>query len=171
MKESDIRYQLKTAHAHCALLCLLSSTPAQSNSFRLDSTPTQVNSVYRAGIRIFHCLIMSQFSPQTKRTDNYIRLVVLTAVVVKSSIFWDITPYSPSNVNRHFGGTCCLHLQGRGRGLPSTSFMLVSCFAYSCALKMEVICSSETSVEFQCNARRYIPEDRTLQQRVKLHNV
>jgi hypothetical protein len=29
---------------------------------------------------------------------------VLTAVVLKSSIFWHITPYSPLKVNQHFGG-------------------------------------------------------------------
>jgi hypothetical protein len=29
------------------------------------------------------------------------------------SIFWDITPYSPLTINRLFGGTCCLHHQGR----------------------------------------------------------
>jgi hypothetical protein len=34
-------------------------------------------------------------------------------VVMKSSIFWDITPYSPLKVNRRLGGTCRLHLQGR----------------------------------------------------------
>jgi hypothetical protein len=27
----------------------------------------------------------------------------------KSSVFWYITPRSPLNVNRRFGGTCCLH--------------------------------------------------------------
>jgi hypothetical protein len=31
----------------------------------------------------------------------------------KSSIFWDLTPCSPLNVNRHFGGICRLHLKGR----------------------------------------------------------
>jgi hypothetical protein len=35
------------------------------------------------------------------------------AVVVKSSVVWDITPCSALNVNRRFGGTCRLHLQGR----------------------------------------------------------
>jgi hypothetical protein len=29
---------------------------------------------------------------------------VLAAVVVKSSIFWDITPFSPFEVDRRFGG-------------------------------------------------------------------
>jgi hypothetical protein len=38
---------------------------------------------------------------------------VLTAVVMKSSIFWDITPRSPLRVNRHFGGTCRLQFQVR----------------------------------------------------------
>jgi hypothetical protein len=35
----------------------------------------------------------------------------LTAVVVKSSVFWDITLCSPLKVNRRFGGTCHVHLQ------------------------------------------------------------
>jgi hypothetical protein len=38
---------------------------------------------------------------------------VLTTVVMKSTIFWDITPCSPLKVNRRFGGTYHLHLQGR----------------------------------------------------------
>jgi hypothetical protein len=38
---------------------------------------------------------------------------VLTAVVKKSIIFWDITPCNPLKVNRRFGWTYCLHLQGR----------------------------------------------------------
>jgi hypothetical protein len=37
----------------------------------------------------------------------------LTAVVMKSTHFWHITPCSPLSVNRHFGGTYRLHLQGR----------------------------------------------------------
>jgi hypothetical protein len=58
---------------------------------------------------------------------------VLTAAVVKRSIFWDLI------------------------------FTPVSCLAYSSNLRMEATCSSETSVDFQRTARRYIPEDRTLQ--------
>jgi hypothetical protein len=34
----------------------------------------------------------------------------LTAVVVKSTIFWDITQCGPLKVYRRFGGTCRLHL-------------------------------------------------------------
>jgi hypothetical protein len=64
-------------------------------------------------------------------------------VIKKSTIFWDITP-------------CSLLLC-----LPP-AFMLVSCMAYSSTLKIEVICSSETSVDFQRTTRRYIPEGSTL---------
>jgi hypothetical protein len=32
---------------------------------------------------------------------------------MKTTIFWDITPYSPLKVNRRFGGIYRLHLQGR----------------------------------------------------------
>jgi hypothetical protein len=38
---------------------------------------------------------------------------VLTAVVMKIIIFWDITPCRPLSVNLLFGGTYRLHLQGR----------------------------------------------------------
>jgi hypothetical protein len=43
---------------------------------------------------------------------------VLTAVVIKNYIFWDITPCSLLKVNRCFGGTCRLHLQRRKISQP-----------------------------------------------------
>jgi hypothetical protein len=43
---------------------------------------------------------------------------------LKSTIVWDITPWSPLKVNRSFGGTYRLHLQGRrisrGRNQPES---------------------------------------------------
>jgi hypothetical protein len=38
---------------------------------------------------------------------NFLRYEVLTAVVMKDFIFWDITRYSPLKVNRRFGGIYC----------------------------------------------------------------
>jgi hypothetical protein len=82
-----------------------------------------------------------------------------------STVFWDIMPYSPLKARR-FGGTYRLHFQGRRTSrarcqcelrLPR-AFTLVSCTAYS-IMKMEVICSSETSVDFWRATRRSIPED------------
>jgi hypothetical protein len=43
----------------------------------------------------------------------FVGFEVLTAVVMKSSVFCDITPLSPVNVNGHFRGICRLHLEVR----------------------------------------------------------
>jgi hypothetical protein len=43
----------------------------------------------------------------------YVEFEVVTATVMKSTIIWDITPYSPPKVSRDFGGTHRLHLRGR----------------------------------------------------------
>jgi hypothetical protein len=88
---------------------------------------------------------------------------------MKSSIFWDITPCGPFKVNRSFGGTCRLHLQGlrisqernqreSGLCLPP-AFTLVSCLAYSSTLETEETCSSKMSVDFQRATRRYVPQN------------
>jgi hypothetical protein len=88
--------------------------------------------------------------------------------MTKSTIVRDITPCSPLKVNRRFGGTYRLHLQGRKLSQPRNQlclphdFTLFSCSFYSSALKMEAMCSSETSVGFQQTTRRYIPEDNIL---------
>jgi hypothetical protein len=95
---------------------------------------------------------------------------VLTAVAVKSSVIWAITPCSPLKVNRHFGGTCRLHHQGQTvrqarnpyeannkRRLFAAFIIPIYCLAYS-TLMMEATCSSETSVDFQMITRRYSPE-------------
>jgi hypothetical protein len=79
-------------------------------------------------------------------TMSVLGFEVLTAVVMKNSIFRDITPCSPLKVNRRFGETCLIHL--------------VSCLAYSSSMKMKETYPSETSVDFQQNTRHYIPEDR-----------
>jgi cellulose synthase/poly-beta-1,6-N-acetylglucosamine synthase-like glycosyltransferase len=57
---------------------------------------------------------------------------------------------SPLKVNQRFEGTCRLHLQRRIS--QETSMKHVS----KRDLKMEAICSSETSVDFQQTTRRYI---------------
>jgi hypothetical protein len=97
-------------------------------------------------------------------TDSVIkqscRIWGLTVVVMKS-MYTYVTPCSPLKVNGLFWGTYRLHLQGRTLFLPP-AFTPVSCSSYSSTLKMEVICSSKTSVDFQRITRRYIPGDRTL---------
>jgi hypothetical protein len=100
-----------------------------------------------------------------KPSIQYAGFEVLTAVVMKSTVFWDITPYSSLNVNQRFGGTYCLHLQGQriswARSQHESRWqaeaLLVSCLAYSSTLKMEPICSFRTLVDIHQTTWDYIP--------------
>jgi hypothetical protein len=74
--------------------------------------------------------------------------VVITAVVMRSFIFWEITPCSPLKITE--------------QALLAACFMLVSCLDISSTMKIVAICSYETADYFQHTIRRYIPEDRTL---------
>jgi hypothetical protein len=65
---------------------------------------------------------------------------------MKTVGLWDITSGSPSKVDRRFVGTG--RLRKKQVADLATSFVLVSCLAYSLTLKMEAVCSSERSVEF-----------------------
>jgi hypothetical protein len=96
---------------------------------------------------------------QTVGNHSKVSSEVLTAVVIKSTIFWDITPRSLLSVNRRFGGTYRLHLQG-GKNNFSMCHLLLRWFPAEIifsTLKMETICSSETSVDTRRTTRRYIP--------------
>jgi hypothetical protein len=75
---------------------------------------------------------------------------VLTAAVMKSSIFWDITPHCPLKDYKR-AEICLPH-----------SFTLVCCLEYSSTMKMKLTYSSEMSVDFQRTARSYITKTRTL---------
>jgi hypothetical protein len=92
---------------------------------------------------------------------------VLTAVAIKSSVFWAITLCSPVKVNKCFGGTYPLHLQGwRVRRKTewscqqlSACFMLVSCLQYRSKLKTEAEYFFETSVNFHRITRCYASQN------------
>jgi hypothetical protein len=82
---------------------------------------------------------------------------------INNSVLWDITPCTPLDVSQSFGETCRLHIQGRRviqvrnqhePGIKKSS-------ARSQTLKMEVICSLETPVDFHHTTGRYITEDPT----------
>jgi hypothetical protein len=75
---------------------------------------------------------------------------------MKSAVFWDMTPCT-SCVNRNFGGTYRLHLQGRKIHELKPPAHADSSLADFSSLKMEVIYSSETLVHI--DTWRHIPED------------
>jgi hypothetical protein len=102
---------------------------------------------------------------------------VLTAMAMKSSIFWDITPCSPIESQPTFRENMSLCVPPDFTLVSCfvsffilkmevtysfeiylrPAFMLVFCIAYFSTLKLEAIYFSETSVEFQRTARRCNP--------------
>jgi hypothetical protein len=123
-----------------------------------------------------NCLLKSIFCIRNYNLTSQINTVSIVLIILKlsphfsafplsfclntnqtSTIFWDITPCSPLKVNPR-SEEHRLHLQGRKISLPP-AFTLVSCSAYSSTLKIEAICFSETSVDFQRTTRQYIPKE------------
>jgi hypothetical protein len=64
-------------------------------------------------------------------------------------------PYGLVEFNRYFGGTYCLHLQGRT--------VLAACLAYSLTLKIETLRLSEISVNCCQTSQPQIPKYSRLQ--------
>jgi hypothetical protein len=90
------------------------------------------------------------------------RIEVSSAIVMKDSLFGDITPCSALKVNRRFAGTCDLHLHGRRIGQVSSPYHLLSfrCFAWLILRpwiwKRHVLPKSR--LNFERTARPCIPE-------------
>jgi hypothetical protein len=62
-----------------------------------------------------------------------------TAVVMKSIMFWDMTPCSPLSSNRRFGGPYLLHFQGQRKIQQNNEqaiCLLVALLDFSSTLKM-----------------------------------
>jgi hypothetical protein len=64
-------------------------------------------------IHLLQNLHRSQYTYTLRNHGIYLGFEVLTMVVMKSTVFWDITPCGPLKFNRRFRGTCRLHFQGR----------------------------------------------------------
>jgi hypothetical protein len=92
--------------------------------------------------------------PPHKIGFSYVVFEVLTAVVMKCSVLWYMTPCSPFST-----------------ALFATCFTLVSSLAYSSILKMVATCYPEPSVDFQRTTWCYIPEDRPLAFSYVLSNI
>jgi hypothetical protein len=60
-----------------------------------------------------YLMLSDEHGVRVLNLSSFIGFEVLTAVVMKSIIFWDITSCNPLKVNRRFGGTYRLHMLGR----------------------------------------------------------
>jgi hypothetical protein len=74
---------------------------------------------------------------------------ILTAVVMKSTLLWDTTPCSPMKVNRRFGGTCRLHLQGRI--VSQTRNQRATCLQVGFLLRCLAVCCLSDPVTTECD--------------------
>jgi hypothetical protein len=72
---------------------------------------------------------------------------------LNTPIFWDITPCSPLKVNRRFGGTCRLNIQGERIIQTRNQYKLGR---KQSKLKMEVTFSYESPVCFQRTKRYHL---------------
>jgi hypothetical protein len=84
--------------------------------------------------RIPQCRIRLEEPRVTKRVHCRLGFVVLKAVVMESSILWDIKPCSPLKVHRRFGGMCHLHFHGhrisQARNQRESRLCLLHCVVF-----------------------------------------
>jgi hypothetical protein len=125
-----------------------------------------MNTIHHHLIHIYpHCKLLKTLIPILKcsiipNKRLSVRFEAFTEVTMKNVVFWDVA-LCRSCVDRRFGGTYLLHLQGSTHSLhpPANASASLANFV---TLKMEAIRSSETSVNTrptQC----HIPEDDILQ--------
>jgi hypothetical protein len=100
---------------------------------------------------LFTLYIIINYTEKYNFMASY-RFDISTAVVIKCSVFWDITSYSPFKAKRCFGKTCLRLL------LFHAGFLLGLFFNHEDGDDM----LSETSDDFQRTTRRYIQEYGTL---------
>jgi hypothetical protein len=83
-------------------------------------------------------MYLAQTLPGWQQITLHVEFEALTVVVMKRTIFWDITPCSPLEVNRRFEGTSPPYSgpKNKLRKLPAWKQVAVSCSAHSSILKL-----------------------------------
>jgi hypothetical protein len=77
---------------------------------------------------------------------NYVHSEALTAMPMKSTLFFDVTRFSPIELHRRFGYTYCLHPQGRvSQANDQQNASMVSCLVYYFTLMLGAVSFSESS--------------------------
>jgi hypothetical protein len=128
---SHVREKFCTGHLSCEI-CFLGKSNQTACTVSLSWLIT-VNHWQHRGSPSYMCL-------EYKKK----KLAANKILLMKNMIIWVVTFCSLGSVQR-FGGTYCLYLSGSIVSFVCRLLMLASCLAYSSILKIEEICSSETS--------------------------
>jgi hypothetical protein len=113
-RAAEVRSQRLTAWAMARPTCYLvdivfSYIKPISNNVMLITARASTIMLFTAMIKPAEISSTKLLKIDACKLPNNIGFEVFTTVVMKSTIFWDITPCSPSKVNRRFGGTYGLH--------------------------------------------------------------
>jgi hypothetical protein len=114
--------------------------------FCLSSVHTFVLPLFLNNLAAPYPLLLTAQTPPPENLVSVVELEALRAVT--STVVWDVTSFSPVQVQCRVRATCCLHLQG-GRLTQVANFALY--FLLGIFFEMKVVRSSETSVDF-CRA-------------------
>jgi hypothetical protein len=111
----------------------------------------------KIGSGLLHISVVCQTTRRHISENRYLHVggEVLTAVVMNSTVFWDITSCSKLKTNRRFGRIYYPRCQGRK--ISRTSYQTER------RRQADALCFSEISVDVQLTTRRYIPKDKALQ--------
>jgi hypothetical protein len=78
----------------------------------MDSALTQLFKLFRQHTT-FYMYIYRQGNRQTAFRKTHVGIEILTALVMKCTVFWDAKPCDSLKVNRRFGGTYSFYIHGR----------------------------------------------------------
>jgi hypothetical protein len=105
------------------------------------------------------CSLIDWLIKDTVSSTKVVGFQVLMVVTMKSTVVWDVLLYSPVQVHWCCRGMHCIH---PSRAPLATCFLLVTCMVYSSTVKMEAVCSSQTSLNFYQILLCHFPEDSIL---------
>jgi hypothetical protein len=90
-----------------------------------------------------------KFEPVVFRIQVKLEFEIFTAASMKSTIICAVKPCSPVEAHRRFGENYGLHIRGLrvGKARTEQENLFAASLVYSSILRIEVTCSSETSMD------------------------
>jgi hypothetical protein len=107
-----VRYNEVIVYVHCSIPVLPLVYRAQNIAIDTAMVRVELQSLRHPIFIPLHFLQLF-FTLHESTVLFFVGFQILTAVLIRSAIFWDTTPCSPLKVNLRFGRIYHLHLQGQ----------------------------------------------------------